>query len=229
MPLERTKVDTVTVDSYGTLVDPNSIQSTLSDHVENPAAVANLWFSRSLMNKMVGNFIDVYQPFEVLSEDGLEYALEYRDIDLDEAEKTEILNAYDRLDIYPEVKEGIERIADLGYEIYVVSNGTPSMLDRLVNHVGISDAIMDTISAHEIELYKPDAEIYRHTAARTGTPIDRILHVSGPYFDVLGAMYAGMQGGWINYVNKPRDTFAGGPDIEISSFNELAEELPHNS
>lgn len=218
-------VETVTVDSYGTLVNPSSIQRTLGNYVDNPELVAAQWFSRGLLNKLVSNAIDAYQPFEVLSRDSLEYALQQNGIHLGEAEKDEILASYDELDIYDGVDRGIRDIVNLGYDVYVVSNGSPRMLDKLVSRTNIDDVVSGTVSAHEVKTYKPDPKIYRHAAARTGTPIDEVVHVSGPYFDVLGAMHAGMQGCWINYGDSPRDTFAGGPDIEVSSFPEFADLL----
>ena len=36
--------------------------------------------------------------------------------------------------------------------------------------------------------------LYRHAAARTGTLVDRIAHVSALFYDVLGAVHAGMTG-----------------------------------
>jgi 2-haloacid dehalogenase len=224
MSFDAGRVDTVTVDSYGTLVDPASIQQTLAEYVDNPALVSNVWFSRALLNKLVVNFIDAYEPFDVLSRDGLDYALEHQGIDLSESEKEAILAAYDDLDVFDGVESGLRRIHEQGYDVYVISNGTNEMLERLVEHASVDDFVVNTISADEVETYKPDAEIYRHAAARTGTPVENVLHVSGPYFDVLGAMHAGMQGAWINY-NAPRDTFAGGPDLGVTSFPELAELL----
>lgn len=225
MAFEADQVETVTVDSYGTLVDPKSIRATLSTYVENPEVISNLWFSRSLMNKLVSNSLGIYEPFDILSRDGLNYALEYHNIQLNDGEKEDILTSYNELEVYEGVQSGINSIYDSGYEIYVVSNGTPEMLDTLVDHTGIKDSVADTISSSEIETYKPNARIYRHAAGRTGTPIDQIVHVSGPFFDVLGAMYAGMQGAWVNYGNGPRDNFAGAPDLEINSFDELAKIL----
>jgi 2-haloacid dehalogenase len=224
MPFELDRVETITVDSYGTLVDPSSIHDTLSDYVTEPTLVSNVWFSRALLNKLVANFIGAYVPFDVLSRDGLDFALEAQGVELTDEERERILAAYNKLDVFEGVESGIRRIHEQGYDVYVISNGTEAMLEALVERTGIDDIISDTISADEIKTYKPDAEIYRHAAARAGTSIDEILHVSGPYFDVLGAMHAGMQGGWINY-GRPRDTFAGGPDIEVSSFEELADIL----
>ena len=226
MTFDADRVETVTVDSYGTLVDPSAAERALADRVEDPKPVSDLWRSRSLMYTMVGNAIDFYQPFYEMNRDALQYALDVHDVDLAADERDVILSVYHELDVFEDVREGISRLRDGGYDVYVVSNGNPAMLASMVDGADVADLITDTISAQEIETFKPLPEIYRHAAARTGTPIDRIVHVAGPAFDVLGAMNAGMQGAWLNREGSPWESFTGrDPDVTIESFHDLAEQL----
>ena len=99
------------------------------------------------------------------------------------------------------------------------------MLESMVAAADIEDVVADLISADEIRTFKPDVEIYRHAAARTGTPIESIAHVAGPTFDVQGAMHAGMQGVWINRTDGPWDPYAEQPDLTVETFSDLAAEL----
>ena len=225
MPLDTTKVDTVTVDSYGTLVDPSAVEHTLADHVDEIEPISNRWRSRSLLYTMVSNYIDAYQPFYEMNRDALQYALGSYGVDLDDGTIDDILSTYHELSVFPDVRDGLERLTGLGYDVYVVSNGNPEMLTSMVEHADIGDLISDTISADEIRTFKPSVEIYRHAAARTGTPIDRIAHVAGPSFDVQGAMHAGMQGVWLDRADSPWDGFAPDPDLTVNSFHELADAL----
>lgn len=70
------------------------------------------------------------------------------------------------------------------------------MLASMVEHADIGDLIADTISADEVRTLKPSAELYRHAAARMGTPIREVAHVTAAWFDVLGAQHARMQCEW---------------------------------
>jgi 2-haloacid dehalogenase len=226
MTFDAERVETVTVDSYGTLVDPSAAEKALADRVADPKPVSDLWRSRSLMYTMVGNAIDFYQPFYEMNRDALQYALDTHDVDITTDERDAILEVYHELDVFDDVREGIARLHDGGFSVYVVSNGNPAMLASMVEAADITDLITDTISAQEVETFKPEPEIYRHAAARVGTPIDRIVHTAGPSFDVLGAMHAGMQAAWLNRENVPWESFSGRePDIEIDSFHELADAL----
>ncbi|MFB6113958.1 MAG: haloacid dehalogenase type II [Halodesulfurarchaeum sp.] len=225
MALDTDRVETITVDSYGTLVDPTAAEAELAERVENPEPISNTWRSQSLLYAVVSNDIGFYQPFYEMNRDALQYALDKHGVDLPEDERDEILSVYHELDVFEDVRPGIERLRNGGYPVFVVSNGNPEMLESMVAHADIGDLIEATVSADEIETFKPDAAIYRHAAGRTGTPIRQIAHVAGPTFDVQGAMHAGMQGVWLDRGNDPWGEFDGDPDLRIESFHDLADEL----
>jgi 2-haloacid dehalogenase len=219
------RVSTVTFDSYSTLVDVEAAERALADAVENPGPVSNRWRQRSLAYTFVANATDAYQPFYEMNRDALQYALDAHGVDLSVAERDEILAVYHELDVFDDVRGGIERLRDGGYDPYVVSNGDPEMLASMVDHAGVGDLLVDTISADEIETFKPEAELYRHAAARTGTPIDEVVHVTAGWFDVMGARHAGMQGVRVDRKGRPWEPFGSEPDHTVENFHELAEAL----
>ena len=224
-------IDTVTVDSYTTLVDVDAQEDALEEHVDDladPASVSQRWRSKYIEYSVTANDIDEYRPFHELIDLGLRYALEAHghDVAPDVREAIRRTVYEERLDVFQDVPSGIRRIADAGYDVYVLSNGSPPMLDHLVEAADLDGVVADTISAAEVETYKPDAEIYRHAAARTGTPIDRILHVSGGAMrDVWGAKHAGMRTCWLSRPEKPspREHLGADPDLEVESFRDLAD------
>ncbi|WP_435096239.1 haloacid dehalogenase type II [Halorubrum sp. N11] len=225
MSLDPDRVQTVTFDSYSTLVDVEAAEAALADRVPDPEPVSRLWRSRSLAYTFVANAIDAYQPFYEMNRDALTYALGAHGVDLAPEARDEILAVYHELEVFDDVRSGIERLRKGGYDPYVLSNGNPEMLDSMVEHAGIGDLVAGTISADEVETFKPAAELYRHGAARTGTPIDGIVHVTAGWFDVLGASHAGMQAVRVDRKGTPWEPFAGEPDLTIESIHELADEL----
>lgn len=225
MSFDPSAVDTITVDSYGTLVDPGSVERALEAHLDAVRPVSNQWRSRSIMYTMVANFVDEYQTFYEMNRDALRFALEHHGVELSAETVEEILSTYYDLDPFDDVRGGLETLTDAGYDVYVLSNGNPEMLESMVESAAIDHVIADTISVHEIRTFKPDAEVYRHAAARTGTPLESMAHVAGPTFDVRGAMHAGMQGVWLNRDDGPWDPSAAAPDLIVETFADLATEL----
>ncbi len=225
MTIDTDRVRTVTFDSYSTLVDVDAAEQALADRVDDPEPVSRLWRSRSLAYTFVSNQVDAYQPFYEMNRNALQYALDAHGVDVSTEERDAILAVYHELDVFDDVRDAIERLREAGYDCYVVSNGNPEMLTSMVEHAGIGDLILDTVSADEVRTFKPAAELYRHAAARTGTPIDRIVHATAGWFDVLGARHAGMQGVWVDRKNTPWEPFGADPDLTVSTLHELADAL----
>ncbi|WP_435344861.1 haloacid dehalogenase type II [Haloarchaeobius sp. HRN-SO-5] len=225
MSFDPERVTTVTFDSYSTLVDVDAAEKALADRVPDPEPVRDLWRARSLEYTFVANQIDAYQPFYEMNRDALAYALAANDVDLSAGERDEILAVYHELDVFDDVRESIERLRGGGYDCYVVSNGNPEMLASMVEHANIGDLVEDTVSADEVRTFKPDAELYRHAAARTGTPIDEIAHATAGWFDVVGARHAGMQAVWVDRKGLPWEPFDGDPHLTVETLADLATEL----
>jgi len=225
MALDADRVSTVTFDSYSTLVDVEAAEAALADRVEDPEPVSRLWRSRSLTYTFVANAIDAYQPFYEMNRDALTYALAAHGVDLAAAERDEILAVYHELEVFDDVREGVRRLRDAGYDCYVLSNGDPEMLASMVDHADVADLLADTISADEVETFKPAPELYRHGAARTGTPVGEVVHATAGWFDVLGARHAGMQAAWVDRKSRPWEPFAGDPDATVETLHELADLL----
>jgi 2-haloacid dehalogenase len=225
MAFDPDRVTTVTFDSYSTLVDVEAAEAALADRVPEPESVSRLWRSRSLAYTFVANQIDAYQPFYEMNRDALQYALDAHDVGLSTDERDSILAVYHELDVFDDVRDGLSRLVDAGYDCSVVSNGDPEMLASMVDHAGIGALVEDTVSADEVETFKPDAELYRHAAARTGTPIHEIAHVTAGWFDVMGAEHAGMQGVRVDRKGTPWEPFDGTPALTIDSLQELADAL----
>lgn len=227
MTLDPDAVATVTLDSYSTLVDVDAVEDALETHaaVDDPAPISRSWRERSMQYTLVANHIDAYGTFYDLNRDALTYALAAHGVDCDADTREDVLSAYHDLRVFDDVRASLERLRAAGYDCYVLSNGNPEMLASMVEGAGIGDLIEDTISAHELETFKPAPELYRHAAGRAGTPIDGIVHVSALWFDVQGAVHAGMNGAWLDRTGDPEEPFGPDPDIVVGGLDELADVL----
>ncbi|WP_232685806.1 haloacid dehalogenase type II [Halobacterium zhouii] len=225
MSFDADAVETVAFDSYGTLVDVMAVEEPLSEYVDSPEVVAKLWRNRSLGYAMVANAIEEYDSFYEMNRHALQYALDTLGIELDESDQQEILSTYHELPVFDDVHDGMRRLRDGGYDLYVVSNGSEEMLESMVEHGDLGDLLTDTISADEVERFKPDVEPYRHAADEMGTPIENVSFVAAGWWDVPGAIHAGMQGVWINRQDTLWGPYETEPDLTIETFGEFADEL----
>lgn len=225
MSFDPDAVETIAFDSYGTLVDVSTVEHRLSEYVDDPSAVSTIWRDRSLTYAMVGNAIDEYDAFFDLIEYALDYALEARGADLSSDEKEDVLSTYHDLDVFADVHDGMDRLREAGYDLYVVSNGNREMLDSLVDFADLEGRIEQTYSADDVERFKPEPTIYRHAADEIGVPIENFAFVGAGWWDVPGAINAGMQGVWIDRQDGMWGPYDVDPDLRIESFHDLADEL----
>ncbi len=226
-------LETITVDSYSTLVDVGSQADALEEHVpglEDGTPVSQRWRSQYLQYSMIANDIDEYRPFWELIGHGLRYALEAagHEVPAETRDRIRRIVYEEELTVFEDVTDGVERIVEAGYPVYVLSNGNPEMLEHLVSAADIGDLVSGTISAAEIQTYKPEPAIYRHAATRTDTTIGDILHVSGGGMrDVWGAKHAGMNAAWLSRPTEraPRERLGRDPDLVVESLHDLADRL----
>lgn len=128
--------ETITADSFGTVVDTAAVREPLAEHVpdEAVAPVSASWRTQSLLYTMVGDVIGVCGPFEPLLGEALEHALTVHGVDLAAATRSDLLATYRSLAVFDDVRDGLTRLADAGHEVFVLSNGYPELLEAVVAH-----------------------------------------------------------------------------------------------
>jgi len=217
-------VETVTLDSFTTLVDVHGpTREALAEHVEDPDAMATLRRSRAIDYRTVATFLDADEPYRATTRDTLEHAPAVNGHDLPSGAVDEIVGTSDELPVFDDVRGSIERLVDAGFEVAVLSNGEPDLLASIVERAGIGDLLSDAISAHEIRAYKPARTIYEHAAERTDTSLENLVHAATPWYDVYGAMGAGAQAVRVNRRGRPWDAFDGEPSLVVDSPVALAD------
>jgi 2-haloacid dehalogenase len=210
-------------DMYGTLCDTSSVTDRLAETLDVPGglvdAVERTWRSRQLEYSFQLSLMDAYEPFWEVTRRGLDYALAAHDLDPDATDRETILAAYDELAPYPDAVDSLERLADAGYTVSVLSNGNPSMLERLADDAGLDAHLDEIVSADEVRTFKPSPEVYENAAQRLGELIEDCRLVSGNAWDVAGAGAAGMGTAWVNRRRDPPEAIGPTPEIEARSLS----------
>ena len=104
----------------------------------------------------------------------------------------------------------LRALAGLGYELAVLSNGTPAMIRNCLENNGLGDLLGERISADEVRVFKPSPVVYRHAAGRLS--VGQLWLVTSNAFDCVSAGAAGMCTAWVNRAPPVRhDRDAAGP------------------
>jgi 2-haloacid dehalogenase len=192
------RIEALAFDAYGTLFDVFSITA-LSEEVfpGHGHALAQLWRTKQLQYSLLRSLMDRYQDFWQLTRDGLVYATKQLKLDLTpEAEHT-LMDGYLRLDTFPDVKPGLELLRARGLRLAILSNGEPTMLERVMSHAGIGSLFDVVISADDVRVFKPSPRVYRAAVDRLQTDGQALGFVSSNSWDIQGAASVGLNTFWV--------------------------------
>lgn len=217
--------DALCYDMYGTLCDTSSVTNRLGEVLGVTAdlvsAIDRLWRRKQLQYSYHRGQMEAYEPFWEVTADALDYALDFYEIEVDEAERERILAAYDHLDPLLGADVALDRFGDAGYTQVILSNGNPEMLETLAENAGLLDRLDGIVSAHEVRTFKPGPAVYRNAADRLDRAIGDCRLVSSNAWDVAGASNAGMATAWINRNREPAERLGERADDEVRTLDEL--------
>ncbi len=101
-----------------------------------------------------------HADFWKVTQDALDFAFDMHGIKNPDLHR-DLMEAYLKLDCYPEVPEALSILKSLGFRVVILSDGTPAMLDAAVTNSGIGDLIEKNFSAEDVGIFKPDSRVYR--------------------------------------------------------------------
>lgn len=213
-------VKALVFDAYGTLFDVHSVIK-LCDELwpGKGTALSQLWRTKQLEYTWQRSLMQRYEDFTHITESGLRYGCKALGLPLDDATRSRLMQAYLRLDTYPEVTETLKRLA--GRKLAILSNGSPAMLDPVVTNAGLDRILDAVISVDTLRLFKPDPRVYALAVDRLGVPTASIGFVSSNCWDAIGAKAFGFRVFWCNRAGAPLDELGLAPDHEMRSLTEL--------
>ncbi len=214
---------TLAFDVYGTLIDTSGVTDALRQHAgDQAAAFARLWREKQLEYSFRRGLMRLYAPFTVCTENALDYTCAAFAIELTDADKARLMEAYRILPPFDEVTEGLQALQTAGHRMYAFSNGYPHDVENLLRNANIHHHFIDVISVHEVQSFKPDPAVYQDFLQRTGAqPAEAWLISSNP-FDVIGAINVGMQAAWVKRSPDALfDPWGMPPTVTVSGLTEL--------
>lgn len=222
-----TRPEALAFDMYGTLVDPIRIREQLERHLPNGAAsVAEVWRQKQLEYTFRLSVMERYEDFEEVTRKALDYALSAAGQKLDADRKSALMAQYNDLEKFADVEPGLKRLREAGHGMVVFSNGSPRMLEELMDRARLRPFFPGGfVSVDEVGVYKPSPVVYRHLAEKLGRSIEEVRLISSNPFDVVGAEAAGMRAAWVDRSGGLFDTLGPRPEVIVGDLAELADIL----
>jgi len=208
-------------DAYGTLFDfasaARACRDVLGDNIDRLTA---LWRDKQLQYTWLRAVQGRHADFWQVTGDALDFALETLAIDTPGA-RERLMNLYLTLEVFPEVPEVLRRLKLAGMRTAILSNGSPSMLDAVVQASGLGSLLDAVFSVEEAGVYKPHPRVYQLAVDGLGIPARAIAFQSSNAWDAYAASAFGMQVVWCNRYGQRSERLPGAPDCVIRSLAEL--------
>ncbi len=207
-------------DAYGTLFDVNSAaekcKGKIGDKWEN---FANYWRTTQLEYTWLRSLMNKHKDFWKITEDSLDKSM--KKFQIDQNMRSELLDLYKILSPYPETKNTLEKLKNKNYKIAILSNGTPSLLNELIEINNMKIFFDDIFSIEEVGIFKPSSKVYEIPIKKYKIDKREVAFLSSNTWDVCGGGNFGYNSIWVNRNKNIFDKLDYKPKHVIGDLEEL--------
>jgi 2-haloacid dehalogenase len=210
-------------DVYGTLINTSGICYLLKEIcAEKADLMIEMWRNKQLEYSFRQTAMGIYKGFSYCTETALEYTCEYHKLVLTDKQKTNLLQAYNELPVFDDVKSSLTALKN-DYELYAFSNGESENLQILLDYNKLTKYFNDVVSVEAQKQFKPSPKVYAHFNEHTNTRKENTYLVSSNSFDIIGAAYFGFKTIYLQRNEKSvLDPWGIEPDYVIKSLEEIS-------
>jgi 2-haloacid dehalogenase len=215
----RTKA--VIFDAYGTLFDVHSavVRHAVAVGVE-AERLSEIWRAKQLEYSWVLSLAHRYEPFWLLTEQALDYALE-RCPSVDRGLKPLLLAAYRTLDAYQDAPAALDALRIRNWQTGILSNGDTGMLLDAVASAGLAKRLDVVLSVDAVKVFKTNPRTYELVLTACRARASEVVFVSSNRWDIAGAAAFGFTPVWVNRLGLPDEYPGLEPVLMVKSLSEL--------
>ena len=213
-------IKAIIFDAYGTLFDVNSAAKKCKDKIGDKwEGFANYWRTTQLEYTWLRSLMKRHKDFWEVTEESLDKSMKAYEIDA--SMRNELLDLYKVLSTFKEVPEVLKLLKERNLKLAILSNGTPSLLDRLVKSNDLENIFDDIFSIEQVSVYKPDSRVYDMPIRKYQIEKKEVAFLSANTWDVSGGGNYGYNAIWVNRNNNIFDNLDYDPKYKIKNLSEL--------
>ena len=160
-----------------------------------------------------------HKDFWQVTEDSLDKSMKAFDIDI--SMRNELLDLYKVLSPFKEVPEVVKILKEKNYKLGILSNGTPALLNELIESNKLKNIFDDVFSIEEVGIYKPSSKVYDMPIKKYNIQKNEVVFLSSNTWDVSGGGNYGYNSIWVNRNNNIFDNLDYKPSDEIKNLKQL--------
>ena len=208
-------------DAYGTLFNVHAAIARFRAEAGPEAdRMSETWRAKQLEYSWTLTLSGHYADFWTLTERALDYALT-RFPSVDKALRPQLLEAYFKLDAFPDARAALRALKAKGHKTGILSNGSPNMLKGAVDAANVGGDLDAVLSVDALKMFKPRPEVYGLVTDHFKCKPADVTFVSSNRWDVMASVSVGFRGLWVNRGKIPDEYFDFPPRQELVDLNEL--------
>lgn len=209
-------------DAYGTLFDVHAAMARFRAQAGPEAErMSEIWRTKQLEYTWTLTLAGHYTDFWTLTERALDFSLA-RVPSVPKALKPQLLEAYFKLDAFPDARAALRALKAKGHKTGILSNGSPNMLKGAVDGAGIGADLDAVLSVDALKMFKPRPEVYALVTDRYKCKPADVTFVSSNRWDVMAGASVGFRGLWVNRSKMPDEYPDFPPAQTLNDLNSLA-------
>ena len=209
-------------DAYGTLFDVHAAMARFRAQAGPEAErMSEIWRTKQLEYTWTLTLAGHYTDFWTLTERALDFSLA-RVPSVPKALKPQLLEAYFKLDAFPDARAALRALKAKGHKTGILSNGSPNMLKGAVDGAGIGADLDAVLSVDPLKMFKPRPEVYALVTDRYKCKPADVTFVSSNRWDVMAGASVGFRGLWVNRSKMPDEYPDFPPAQTLNDLNSLA-------
>ena len=147
------------------------------------------------------------------------------DVDLTDADVTELGVAMTKLQPHPDVIPALEVLAGTGSTLAALTNSPQPTAEAQLANAGLAGYFATIMSVDMVGRFKPAAEVYVAATKRLQVPIAEMTMVAAHDWDIAGAMRAGARGALVTRPGVTRNPLYPEPDVVASDMRAVVDAL----
>ncbi len=210
-------------DAYGTLFDVHAaIARHRAEAGPDADRMSEIWRTKQLEYSWTLTLAGHYTDFWTLTGRALDYALA-RVPSVPKALKADLLDAYFKLDAFPDARAILRTLKSRTHKTGILSNGSPAMLKGAVDAARIGSDLDAVLSVDVLKMFKPRPEVYGLVTEHFKCKPGDVTFVSSNRWDVMAGTSVGFRTCWINRTNMPDEYPDFPPARTLKDLSALAE------
>ncbi len=218
------KVKAILFDVYGTLLNPLSIETQVSQLVPaDGLQFVTLWRAKQLEYSWLLSLMNRYESFWQVTQRALTYTCRRFNLSLTPTQSQHLLDCWTQVAPFDDVLAGLAVLQAKNIHLGVLSNGNPSMLEAGLTNAALRPYLDPLLSVENARVFKPSPRVYDLALQHFGLDPAEIGFVSSNSWDAIGATAFGFQVCWLNRASNILDELGFVPAYQTTNFTQMVE------